>query len=197
MNELDQSAWERWVAFRKAIRKPIKPASEHAMKLKLARYGAQQEAVVNQSIENQWQGLFDLKVAKPAPGDKPVKTDKQIAADNERVAALESRSESNWSRHMLGEDLGRLKLCDALLARYTLRQDEIGHAERMDWLRGRAAEALREVGAGLVVNEPSLLSMIRSLWGEKGVYRIKARAETERVQKQPDVVANMADAVHP
>ena len=36
MHELDEAAWERWVAFRKAIRKPIKPASEAAMKLKLA-----------------------------------------------------------------------------------------------------------------------------------------------------------------
>jgi hypothetical protein len=31
MHELDEQAWERWVAYRKAIRKPIKEASEHAI----------------------------------------------------------------------------------------------------------------------------------------------------------------------
>ena len=87
-------------------------------------------------------------------------------------------------------------MCEALLARYTLRSDEIGHGERMEWLRNRVAEALREVPAQPVTNEPSLMSMIRSLWGEKGVYRIKARAETERVQGQPDVVGHLAGAVH-
>jgi len=166
------------------------------MKVKLARYGSQQDAVVSQSIENQYQGLFDLKVSKPAPGEKPVKSDKQIAAENERFAADQSRNEAFWDKYGLRDDLGRLKLCDALLARYTVRSDEIGHAERMEWLRNRVAEALREVPAQPVTNEPSLMSMIRCLWGEKGVYRIKARAETERVQGQPDVVGDLAVAVH-
>lgn len=196
MEGLDEAAWERWKAYRTAIRKPIKPASEHAMKVKLARYGSQQDAVVSQSIENQYQGLFDLKVSKPAPGEKPVKSDKQIAAENERFAADQSRNEAFWDKYGLRDDLGRLKLCEALLARYTLRSDEIGHGERMEWLRNRVAEALREVPAQPVTNEPSLMSMIRSLWGEKGVYRIKARAETERVQGQPDVVGHLASAVH-
>ena len=74
-------AWERWVAFRKAIRKPIKEASTHAMQMKLAKFGDDQEEVVNQSISNQWQGVFDLRKTKP--GEKPVKTDKQVAAGGE------------------------------------------------------------------------------------------------------------------
>jgi len=80
MNELDQTAWERWVAYRVAIRKPIKTASEHAMKLKLSRYGADQDAVVNQSISNQWQGLFELKDKKKP--DRPQKSPEQRAADD-------------------------------------------------------------------------------------------------------------------
>ena len=62
---LDVVAWERWVAFRKAIRKPIKEASTHAMQMKLAKFGDDQEEVVNESISNQWQGLFDLRKTKP------------------------------------------------------------------------------------------------------------------------------------
>ena len=58
MHELDEAAWEQWVAYRKAIRKTIKPASEHAMKLKLSRFGADQQAVVDQSVAGQSQGRF-------------------------------------------------------------------------------------------------------------------------------------------
>ena len=78
---LDTEAWERWVAYRKAIRKPLKEISLHAAALKLAKYGADQSEVVSQSISNQWQGLFELKKSKPMPGEKVEKTDKQKAAD--------------------------------------------------------------------------------------------------------------------
>ena len=58
---LDAAAWARWVAYRAEIRKPLKPASHQAAMTALARHGAQQSAVVDQSISNGWQGLFDLK----------------------------------------------------------------------------------------------------------------------------------------
>ena len=193
MEGLDEAAWERWVAFRKAIRKPIKPVSEHAMKVKLARYGSQQDAVVNQSIENQWQGLFDLKVSKPAPGEKPVKSDKQVAAENARFDSDNSRSQAYWEKHGLSDDLGRLKLCEALLARYSVQPEE---GDRMEQLRNVVADCMQSVSSIKVLDNPSLLSMIRHLWGEKGVNRLKARAKAERVPGQPDVVADMVGAVH-
>lgn len=75
---LDAAAWERWVAYRANIRKPLKPASHQAAMTAVARYGAQQSAVVDQSISNGWQGLFDLKPgatttanAKPAKPPMP------------------------------------------------------------------------------------------------------------------------------
>jgi len=58
---LDAAAWKRWVDYRAEIRKPLKPASHQAAMTALARYGVQQGAVVDQSISNGWQGLFDLK----------------------------------------------------------------------------------------------------------------------------------------
>ena len=58
---LDTAAWERWLAYRADIRKPLKPASHQAAMTALARYGSKQSAVVDQSISNGWQGLFDLK----------------------------------------------------------------------------------------------------------------------------------------
>ena len=71
---LDAAAWARWVAYRAEIRKPLKPASHQAAMTALARYGAQQSAVVDQSISNGWQGLFDLKPgATTTASAKPVK----------------------------------------------------------------------------------------------------------------------------
>lgn len=69
---LDPQAWERWLAFRAEIRKPIKPASVAAAQRALAKFGANQAAVVEQSIANGWQGLFDLKPgATTAVNGKP------------------------------------------------------------------------------------------------------------------------------
>ncbi len=58
---LDMQAWERWEQYRREIRKPIKPASMLAAQRKLAGFGADQAAIVEQSIANGWQGLFPLK----------------------------------------------------------------------------------------------------------------------------------------
>ena len=193
MEGLDTSAWERWKAYRTAIRKPIKPASEHAMQMKLVKYGTDQDAVVNQSISNQWQGLFDLQRSKPVPGEKPVKTDKQIAAENERFAADEHRCVKGWNQS-LAEPLAKLKLADALLARYMVRQDEIGHEDRMEWLRDQMAGLLREANAAKVYGDPHLRSTVWQVFGDRGIARLKERASAE--QSKQNVVANMAHTVH-
>lgn len=171
MNELDEAAWERWVAFRKAIRKPIKPISEHAMKLKLARFGDDQAAVVDQSISNQWQGLFEIKKAAPRPGEKVEKTDKQKAADIARHA-----EQDEWSARIWGKQeptpINRLKLCEAYLARLTLRDPD---PDAMERLRDAAAAALRVADAIEVLNDPRLAGMVRQLFGERGLGRLRSR----------------------
>jgi hypothetical protein len=58
---LDSQAWDRWEAYRREIRKPIKPASLLAAQRKLAGYGSDQAAVVEQSIAQGWEGLFAIK----------------------------------------------------------------------------------------------------------------------------------------
>jgi hypothetical protein len=145
------------------------------MQMKLAKFGNDQEEVVNQSISNQWQGLFDLKKSKPGFGEKPVKTDKQVAADNERWQHAQDRCAREWDKR-LGEPLAKLKLADALLARYNVRSDELGHDERMEWLQERVADLLRESDAKLVAGDPSLTAMVCQFWGERGVKKIRARA---------------------
>jgi len=55
---LDPEAWKRWETYRREIRRPIKPASILAAQRKLAGFGADQAAVVENSIANSYQGLF-------------------------------------------------------------------------------------------------------------------------------------------
>jgi hypothetical protein len=170
LNELDEAAWERWVAYRKAIRKPIKEVSEHAMKLKLSRFGADQDAVVEQSIANQYQGLFELKKAAPRPGEKVEKTDKQKAADVARHAEQDDWNARAWGK-LEPTPLNRLKLCEAYLARLTISPD----ADAMERLRDSTAAALRSADAAEVLGHPHLMSMVRQLFGERGLNKLKKR----------------------
>lgn len=176
MTELDQEAWDRWVAFRKAIKKPIKEVSEHAAKLKLSRFGADQDAVVQQSIANGWQGLFPLKTQK---GEKPVKTDKQIEADRQALADANDRSQRYWDS-LEPTPFAKLKLCEALWARYTVQAD-LDTPDRLEWLKGVIALHLREVNATEVVSDPALMTMVWCFYGERGAIRIRDRAKAEAV----------------
>lgn len=172
MNELDQQAWERWVAYRKAIRKPIKEASEHAMKLKLARFGADQDAVVNQSIAFSYQGLFELKDKKKP--DRPQKSPEQKAADDALFLQAQERAAKAWDK-LEPSPLNRLKLCDALWARYTFLEDDESAREKMEWLRGVIALHLREAEPSEVLNDPHLRTMVFTLFGPRGITRLKER----------------------
>ena len=89
---LDAKAWERWLKYRTDIRKPIKPASTEAAMSKLASFGKDQEAVVEQSIANGWQGLFALKdagtsVGKSKPQGKLHRAAQALKEWHEREAA--------------------------------------------------------------------------------------------------------------
>jgi hypothetical protein len=172
MHELDEAAWERWVAYRKAIRKPIKEVSEHAMKLKLARFGADQDAVVSQSIANQYQGLFELKDKKKP--DRPTKSPEQKAADDALFVQAQERSARAWDK-LEPSPLNRLKLCDALWARYTFMEDSEDARDRMEWLRGVIAMHLREAEPTEVLADPHLRTMVFCLFGPRGISRLKER----------------------
>lgn len=93
---LDAQAWERWLDYRKQIRKPLKPVSIPAAQRKLAAFGADQAAVVEQSIANSWQGLFPLKtgthVSRPPPAASPPNTPYQRMLDSIRAAGYDPES---------------------------------------------------------------------------------------------------------
>ncbi len=68
VTNLDAKAWDRFVAYRIEIRKPLKSASIHEAQKKLAAFAADQMAVVEQTIAQGWQGLFELKSKSPKSG---------------------------------------------------------------------------------------------------------------------------------
>ena len=65
---LDREAFDRFIQYRKVIKKPFKDVSLHAAATKLAGYGDKQAEVVQQTIANGWQGLQPLPATKLAYG---------------------------------------------------------------------------------------------------------------------------------
>lgn len=59
-DELSNEAWERWVKYRKEIRKPLSPSTTKSQVEKLRSKAPHTRAeMINRSIENGWQGLFE------------------------------------------------------------------------------------------------------------------------------------------
>lgn len=58
---VDSEAWRVWLEYRIQLRKPLKQVSMPAAQRTLAAFGSSQMEVVQQSIANGWQGLFELK----------------------------------------------------------------------------------------------------------------------------------------
>lgn len=172
---LDQDAWDRWVAYRKAIRKPLKEISLHAAALKLSKYGADQAEVVNQSISNQWQGLFELRKGKLQPGEKPEKTDKQKAADEARFEHQTSDNIRMWEE-IVETTIGRLRLADAYLARLNMNRGSIDYAEKRDFLKHHVGDLIRKSEPKKVYGDIHIVGLVRELFGDIGVRRLKERA---------------------
>lgn len=86
---LDGPVFDRWLAYRSEIGKPYKPSSIEAAAEELAKHGADQAAVVQQSIANGWQGLFALKpkASGSAPKRERPPTETEIAEARKRAAA--------------------------------------------------------------------------------------------------------------
>lgn len=92
---LDAIAWARWLEYRTKTDKPIKPPSMQAAIDEFVKHGADQAAVVQQSIANSWQGLFPLKASgnghNGAAGYKPSRPAAEL------IAEAEARGENVWA----------------------------------------------------------------------------------------------------
>ena len=66
---LNPTAWTRWLEYRVAIRKTLKPVSYPAAQRELAAFGDDQLAVVEQAVARGWTGLFPLSSQPKEPTD--------------------------------------------------------------------------------------------------------------------------------
>lgn len=64
--QLDQEAWEEYKQHRREIKRPLTPLAEKKALVKLLlladECNCKQSQIIDQTIENGWQGLFHLKV---------------------------------------------------------------------------------------------------------------------------------------
>ena len=72
----------------------------------------------------------------------------------------------------IGTVIGRLHLADAYLARITVG-DWQQRRERMDWLKMQIGPLVREADPAAIIGDPGLTGMVRQLWGEPGVTRLR------------------------
>ncbi len=177
--DLDLEAWGRWSAYRIAIKKPLRSVSEEATKLKLMRFGADQGAVVDQSIANGWQGLFAITPEKTDPTAPKKRTREQQTADDAQWKYLNKQSELEWDRRLKSEPLAKLKLASALLARYDVAADQgsTALAEKRSWLKERVAGLLREADAGAVLNDLECWRLVLRLFSAAGLRRLELRSK--------------------
>ena len=172
---LDIPTWERWVAYRISIKKALKPASMHAAALKLAKYGDDQSEVVEQSVANQWTGLFDLKKSKPGPGEKPTKTREQVAADAAKWE-WQVREAEKSARAIAADPIGALRMMDAVLARLSFQQEDPQYDDRYETFRHRLGEMLASCDAAKAYGDPHVRAMVMQVYGIRGVNRLASRA---------------------
>jgi len=184
---LDIDAWNRWVAYRQAIKKPLKEVSMAAAALKLSRYGKDQAEVVDQSISQQWQGLFDLK-KKRDPAEPPQKTDKQKAADDARFNHQLDSNQKMW-RETLQTPLGKLRLCDALLARYLMTPDDPQLEERLEWLKHIVGDLMRQVDIKLIARDAHLIGMASYFYGGAAIDKLRESVREVSDDKQGAMAA--------
>ena len=77
----DAASWARWIEYRRAIKRPYKPASVEAAQKLLASFGGDQAAVVEASIANGWQGLFPLRNAEKPKSNADIYERNRIAGE--------------------------------------------------------------------------------------------------------------------
>ena len=171
---LNQEAFAMFIDYRKSIKKPVKTVSEHALRIKLEKMGSieVQLECVNRSISNSWQGIFPPDTSAVKRAFQPTtKTEKQLAADSQALQSANERSGTHWDTST--DPLAKLLLCEALLGRYTVT-GQCGDKDKMEALREITAKHIRAAKPSEIVGNPHLSGLVRFLFGERGIRRLKA-----------------------
>ena len=174
LNDINELAITQFIEYRKSIKKSVKPASLEALRFKLSRMGDknQQQACVDRSIANGWQGIFPPDNSTVKRAFQPTaKTTKQVEFDESQFAAQNERAATHWESST--DHLAKLLLCEALLGRYTVT-GQTGDTEKMNSLREITAKHIRAAEPSEVLGNPHLNGLVRLLFNERGIRRLQA-----------------------
>jgi len=172
--EVDRSAMTDWISYLKAQNWNVE---ESLIETKLLTFGAAQAEVVAQAIKSKWRNLYPLKakvVIHPEmvlPGQK---TEKHKQFDLHQFDSQNERSTAQWNK-LEPTPLNSLKKCEAILSRYNVTGDSL-NVEKMAQLSEVVAGHIRNCDPNDVLGEPNLHVMVRQLFKEAGVRRLKERA---------------------
>ena len=86
----------------------------------------------------------------------------------DRTDSAINSSADYWATAVTENPLNRLRLLDAKLARPGVDVESI---------RARAGELIRELGAAKVLTDPDCVGLVRQLFGQRGVDRLRERAK--------------------
>lgn len=117
----------------------------------------------------------------PKPAELRPKDDKPAGgpAHDGAFHSATAQCERNWAELLAKRDtFAKLLLADALLARYSIAEshgEDI--ADRMAFLRVRVGELLRIADPAEVIGDPRTCGMVRQIFGEIGVNRLRDGAE--------------------
>lgn len=82
----------------------------------------------------------------------------------------------HWDEKV-GTVIGQLHLADAYLARITVG-DWQQRREKTEWLKSYIGPLVRQADPAEVLGDPGLTGMVRQLWGEPGVTRLRDKVKT-------------------
>lgn len=116
-------------------------------------------------------------------GDEAVYAQSKSSQPEGKKSTLDTQScQRMWDEMLRESPLNRLRFLDARLAA----------GARID--KDRVAELVREAGAAAVLADRDATGLVRQLFGELGVKRLKDRARAEA--RHPNVVEDLAHPVH-
>ena len=98
----------------------------------------------------------------------PTKTKSEEPKPSHNLEHQFHSNQAMWNSAVQESPLNRLKFYDAQLAR------------GVDVNRDRVAELIREAGAAAVLSDRDTIGLVRQLWGEKAVERLRARVKAEQ-----------------
>jgi hypothetical protein len=107
-------------------------------------------------------------------GDETVYGQSKSSQPIEKKSTLDvSSCQRMWDELVRGSPLNRLRYLDARMAA----------GAQID--KDRVAELVRDAGAAAVLTDPDAVGLVRQLFGERGVQRLRdrARTETERLSQ--------------